>query len=158
KTVVVKRDEAKQREAMAAYKSAIGAFEKKQGKTGGDEKAALFYYATAKFRFADKDYEAFLDIKFPTGLDFNPEKKAVAAASMKKFNSWVDTKSKAAAKAREQYENLIFKVKDAANSIAAAARIGQIQQHFSDQLFTAEIPTNVRTGPYAEDATEAYCD
>jgi tetratricopeptide (TPR) repeat protein len=158
KTVVVKRDDRKMHEALQAYAKAIGVFEKKQGKVGGDEKAALYYYALAKFRQADKDYEAFLDIKFPTGLDFNPEKKAVAAASMKKFNAWVDSKAKAAAKAREQYENLIFKVKDAANSIAAAARIGQIQQHFSDQLFTAEIPTNVRTGPYAEDATEAYCD
>src|SRR5262249_38848689 len=32
------------------------------------------------------------------------------------------------------------------------------EQHFSDQLFTAEIPTNVRTGQFAEDATDAYCD
>ena len=34
-------------------------------------------------------------------------------------------------------------IKDAANSIAAAARLGQISQNFSDALFTAEIPKDV---------------
>jgi tetratricopeptide (TPR) repeat protein len=157
KTVVVKRDERKMKEALQAYAKAVSAFEKKGGKTGGDEKGALYFYALAKFRVADKDYESFLDIKFPTGLDFNPANKAVAAKSVKKFNEWFEGKIKSGGKARENYEKIIG-YKDAANAIAAAARIGQIQQHFSDQLFTAEIPTNVRTGPYAEDAVEAYCD
>ncbi|MCE9575217.1 MAG: tetratricopeptide repeat protein [Deltaproteobacteria bacterium] len=158
KLTPVARDEKKMKEALAAFGKAASEFEKRQGKTGGDEVTALYYYARAKFFQADKDYEAFLSIKFPTGLDFNPQNKAVAAKSGKRFNEWVETKVKAATKAREQYEALIFKVKDPSNAIAGAARIGQIQQHFSDQLFTAEIPTNVRTGPYAEDGVEAYCD
>jgi hypothetical protein len=49
-------------------------------------------------------------------------------------------------------------IKDAANSITAAARLGQISQDFSDMLFTAEIPNDVRTGEFAEDKVEAYCD
>ena len=43
-------------------------------------------------------------------------------------------------------------------AIAAAARIGQLSQNFSDALFTASIPKDVRTGPYAEDKYYAYCD
>src|SRR5262249_59871370 len=54
--------------------------------------------------------------------------------------------------------NAVFAIKDNADSISAAARLGQISQDFSDALFTAEIPTNVRTGTYAQDATDAYCD
>ena len=39
-----------------------------------------------------------------------------------------------------------------------AARIGQISQNFSDALFTAEIPKNVRTGEFADEKVEAFCD
>ena len=49
-------------------------------------------------------------------------------------------------------------IHDQANSVEAAARLGQITQEFSDQLFTAEIPANVRTGEFAEDASAAFCD
>jgi hypothetical protein len=52
----------------------------------------------------------------------------------------------------------VIKLKDGAIAIAAAARTGSILQNFSAQLFRAEIPGNVRTGPYAEDASQAYCD
>jgi hypothetical protein len=33
-----------------------------------------------------------------------------------------------------------------------------VSQNFSDALFTAEIPKDVRTGAYAEDKVDAYCD
>ena len=49
-------------------------------------------------------------------------------------------------------------IKDPANSITAAARIGQISQNFSDALFTAEIPKDVRTGEFADEKVEAFCD
>jgi tetratricopeptide (TPR) repeat protein len=154
---VIKRDPRKAKEAMVAFGKATHEFERKKGKVGGDEKKALYYYALARFHKADDTYEAFLDIKFPAKLDFNPKKPKVAKKSAKVFGDWFNKKVKAGSKAREAYESII-KTKDAANAIAAAARIGQIQQHFSDQLFTATIPSNVRTGPYAEDAVDAYCD
>jgi len=49
----------------------------------------------------------------------------------------------------------VFAIKDNADSIAAAARIGQISQNFSDALFTAEIPKDVQA---YQDAVDAYCD
>ena len=42
--------------------------------------------------------------------------------------------------------------------IAAAARTGQVFQNFAGSLYTAEVPKDQRTGPYAEDAWDAYCD
>jgi len=52
----------------------------------------------------------------------------------------------------------VLAVKDPADSITAAARLGQIAQNASDQLFTAEIPKNVRTGEFADEKVEAFCD
>ena len=52
----------------------------------------------------------------------------------------------------------VFATKEASNAIAAASRIGQIMQSLSDQLYSAEIPTDVRTGEFAEDKIASYCD
>src|SRR5262249_6022729 len=58
----------------------------------------------------------------------------------------------------------VLAIKDNANSIAAAARLGQVTQEFSDQLFTAEIPAEVRKTQMiegydlAQDKVDAYCD
>jgi tetratricopeptide (TPR) repeat protein len=159
KLTVVKRDERKLREALVAFAAAAREFDKRQGKTGGDEAVARHFYGMAKLAEADKELEAYLDLKFPQGLNFDPrpEMKAIAAKSNKRFSEWVAQKTKIGGVAKAKY-NAVFAVKDNADSITAAARIGQISQDFSDALFTAEIPTNVRTGPYAQDATDAYCD
>ena len=159
KLTVVKRDDRKLREAMVAFTAASREFEKRQGRTGGDEAAARHYYGMAKLADADRHFEDYLDLKFPQGLNFDPrpEMKSIAAKSNKRFTDWVTQKQKVGGTAKNKY-NAVFAIKDNADSITAAARIGQISQDFSDALFTAEIPTNVRTGPYAQDATDAYCD
>ncbi|MDQ3340009.1 MAG: tetratricopeptide repeat protein [Myxococcota bacterium] len=157
KLTVVKRDDRKVREAMAAFKAAEKEFEKAGGKTGGDEGGARYFYAQAKFAQADAQLEGYLDMKFPQGLNFDPQSKAIAEKSKKRFDEWVKTKVASGGKATSQYEGILG-VKDAATSIAAAARIGQIQQNFSDALFTAEIPKDVRTGEFADEKVEAFCD
>ena len=158
KLTVVPRDEKLVREAMKAFQSAIRAYESKAGKTGGDEKQAKYYYARAKFHQAEVDFEQFLSYKFPANLDFNKENPSKAKKSLKRFEEWIANKAKTGEAARKKYEVLIFDVKDAANAIAGAARIGQIQQNFSDALFTAQIPNDVRTGQFADEAVEVYCD
>jgi hypothetical protein len=159
KLTVVKRDDRKLREALVAFTAAVREFDKRGGKTGGDEAVARHFYGRAKLAEADKEFEAYLDLKFPQGLNFDPrpENKAIAAKSNKRLSDWVAQKTKVGGSAKAKY-NAVFAVKDNADSITAAARIGQISQDFSDALFTAEIPTNVRTGAYAQDATDAYCD
>ncbi len=157
KLTVVKRDDRKVREAMQEFAAAAKEFEKTSGKTGGDEGGARYYYAQSKLAQADKDFESYLDEKFPQGLNFDPKNKAISEKSLKRFNDWVANKTKVGGKATSQYESILG-IKDAATSIAAAARIGQIQQDFSDALFTAEIPKDVRTGEFADEKVEAFCD
>jgi len=76
---------------------------------------------------------------------------------MQRFDAWFAAKEKAGKAASAKYA-AVLELKDSANSIAAAARLAQVAQNFSDALFTAEIPKDLRTGPYAEDKVEAYCD
>lgn len=156
KLTVVTRDPGTVKAALAAFKAAVGVYEKKGGKfPGGDERLAKYYYAMAQFTEAEVDYEKFLSVKFPEGMNFDPEKKAEAEKSLKRFDAWMKEKGALGAKASQQYQDLINKTKDPSNAIAAAARFGQISQNFSDALFTAEVPVNIR--PY-EEAVDIYCD
>ncbi|HET9624734.1 MAG TPA: tetratricopeptide repeat protein [Kofleriaceae bacterium] len=157
KLTVVHRDEKKLKESLAAFSAAAKEYEKRQGKTGGDEAAARYYYGVSKVAAADQDFEAYLDLRFPFGLDFDPQNKGIAARSSKRFEEWVNQKKKIGGSATSKYEQVLA-IKDPANSITAAARIGQISQNFSDALFTAEIPKNVRTGEFADEKVEAFCD
>jgi tetratricopeptide (TPR) repeat protein len=159
KLTVVKRDERKQKEALQAFAAAAKEYERRQGKIGGEEAAARYYYGIAKIADADKEFEAYLQLKFPSGLNFDPapEHKAIAAKSRKRFDEWMTQKQKIGGIARNKYD-AVLAIKDPANSITAAARIGQIAQNFSDALFTAEIPNNVRTGEFADEKVEAFCD
>ena len=159
KVTVVARDDRKAKEALAAFGSAISAFDKAQGKTGGDEGGARYYYALAKMVQADKDFEAYIALKFPTALNFDPapEHKAIREKSLKRFDDWVKQKTKVGGDATAKFEGVLA-IKEAANSIAAAARMGQISEDFSDALFTAPIPQDVRTGEFADDKVEAFCD
>jgi tetratricopeptide (TPR) repeat protein len=159
KLTVVKRDERKLKEAMSAFASAAKAFEKAGGKTGGDEGGARYYYGLAKVADADRDFEAYLTLSFPQNLNFDPDpkKKAIKEKSLKRFNDWVEQKKKVGGSATKKYEGVLG-IKDAANSITAAARLGQISQNFSDALFTAQIPNDVRTGEFADEKVEAFCD
>jgi tetratricopeptide (TPR) repeat protein len=157
KLTAIARDEKLTKEALAAFKKVIAVYEKDSKL--GEDKLARYYYALSRFIEAEVEYEKFLSFKFPTGLDFSENNPSKAKKSMKRFEEWVLSKSKAGEAARTRYEQLIFgPVKDPRNAIASAARVGQISQNFSDALFTAEIPNDVRTGPYADDAVAAYCD
>jgi tetratricopeptide (TPR) repeat protein len=157
KLTVVNRDERKVKEAMAAFNAAAKAYEGTGGKTGGDELAARYFYAQSKFVEADREFEAYLALRFPVGLNFDPQNKAVSAKSLKRFEEWIKQRTKVGGAAKTKYETAL-KVQDNATSIAAAARLAQISQNLSDALFSAEIPKDVRTGEFADEKVEAFCD
>ena len=157
KVTVVARDDRKSREAMVAFDHAIGELDKHNGKTGGDERGALFFYATSKLVKAERDYEQYLALQLPTGLSFDKNQPALAARSQKRFGDWFKSKLDKGVAIRKQYDAVIA-LADGPTTIAAAARVGQTLQNFSGQLFRAEIPIDVRTGPYAAEASESYCD
>jgi TolA-binding protein len=118
-----------------------------------------YFVAAANFYLAEAEYENFLTISFPEKLNFDPKKPQQAKESLKTFTKWKQDKEKQLLKASKIYSSLLeFKRGGESWAIAGAARVGQLFQGYSDALFTAQIPKNVRTGPYAEDAVDAYCD
>jgi len=165
KLTVVKRDPGKLAKAMQEFSLAAKEFAKVGEKDDG-ALGARYWYAIGKFAEADVEFEKYLDIKFPQNLNFgdgSPEKKAMAEKAMKRFNEFLEGKKKAAASTGKKYDS-VLQIKDNANSIAAAARLGQVTQNFADQLFTAEIPAEVRKSQIidgydiAQDKVDAYCD
>ena len=154
KVTVMPRDPAKVKQAQAAFAAAIAAYEAHARTLGGEAKAARYWYAQARFHQAEVDYEAFLAMTFPAGLDFDPAKPAVARRSLARFDAWYVAKDQASAALGARYAALVKQVGDPATAIAAAARFGQVQQHFADALYTAAVPAQLR--PY-EEAVDAYC-
>jgi len=131
--------------------------------------AAAYAVAGAAFDIAEKQYEDFLKIKFPEGLDFQTpsqyDSKHKQAAtkkkmeeSVKKFTAYLDSKSKQLDKARTMYLD-VFKMKQAQWTIASAARVGQIYQDFAGQLYTAEIPKDLKeVDQWGNQPKQIYCD
>ena len=177
---VIERDPRLVREARRHFQTAIKLFEAdmrgggKRSKVPGarEEKQARAavmtkYYAASRFFMVERDYEAFLALEFPRKLDFDPRNPRKKKNSEKRFNEWLKQKKKLldalaakGTKGREGKYRSILRVRGggAHYPIAAAARIGQLSQNFSDALFTAPIPNIVRTGRFKEEKVDAYCD
>jgi tetratricopeptide (TPR) repeat protein len=154
KLTVVARDERKVRDALAAMAAAAKHASKA---TNGDTAGVRHYLASARLVEANVEFEKYLAIAFPQNLDFDPKNKALHDKSLARFDAWFATKGKAGEAAVKRY-NEVLDIKDSASSIAARARIAQVNHLFADALLTAEIPKDLRTGPYAEDKIQAYCD
>jgi len=168
KLTIMKRDKNLVRSAQRQFKRAIALFAKGKAikKVGGagKEKAVrtvlmIKHFAAAKFFMNESNYEKFLSLNFPRGLDFDPKKKKKLKRSQKRFGDWVKKKKNLMGKTAGAY-HFVRKIAGggAHYAIAAAARIGQLSQNFSDVLFTAPIPKDVRKGEYADEKIMAYCD
>lgn len=168
KTSVVARDGRAARAAKKEFQMAIKLFgkngqaaKKVPGQSDAEKNTRtllmLKYVAASRFYLAEEKYEEYLAVKFPTKLDFDPNNERKAKKSKQEFEKWLKEKTKLAANVKQMYQSVI-EVGDAQWVIASAARVGQVSQNYSDQLFTAQIPKNVREGQYAEDAVDAYCD
>ena len=152
-----------------------------RGKSAAESKqrAALAAYAAAgsKFYQAEKTFESFLAVGFPSGLDFTPpnpfrsravqkKQKARLKAAQKKFKDYQDKKAKLTialtGNARKKSKGLygdVLNFKVAHWTIAASARIGQVWQGYADQLFTAPIPKNLKEmDKYGVAQKDLFCD
>jgi tetratricopeptide (TPR) repeat protein len=152
---IVPRDGRRVRAALAAYAAATAEYEK--GNITGDTRGALYHYALAKFGKVERQYEQYLAMQIPGNLTFSARQPALADKSRKRFLAWFEGKRDLGVAMKQEYEAII-KLKDGAIAIASAARLGAISQNFSVQLFRAEIPIDQRTGPYAEETSQEYCD
>ena len=160
KLTVLDRDRSLAGKAKSHFKAAVSEFGK--GKASDDDArqaVATYWFAAAKFYLAEESFESFLSVKFPEKLDFSERNEKKKKDSEKRFKSFMADKGKAGEKANGAFmEVREIKGGGAAWAIAGAARIGQISQNAADALYTAEVPKDVRTGPYAEDGWDAYCD
>jgi tetratricopeptide (TPR) repeat protein len=141
--------------------------------TGKDVEAraglAAYAVAGAAFDMAEVQYENFLRIKFPEGLDFQQPsqydtkkkaevKKKKSEESVKRFGAYLDEKSKALQKASAMYLD-VFGMKQAQWTIASSARIGQLYADFVGQLYTAEIPKDLKVqDEWGNRPQEIFCD
>lgn len=150
------------------------------GASPEEQKARLSFaaYAAAGSAFfkAEQVYEDFLRVKFPEGLYFQQptqfdtpkkakEKKKAFDADVKKFQVYLDQKAKfanmlagASADKKGAYDKVVeFKV--AHWMIAASARLGQVWANFMDQLYTAEIPKDLKEqDEWGNRPREIFCD
>jgi len=135
-----------------------------------------FAVAGAAFYQAEEVYEKFLKTKFPQGLDFQQptqfDSKRVAEAkkkkfedSQKKFMVYLTEKSKLAerlagpsAEKKGMYD-YVLDYHVAHWTIAASARIGQVFADFVNQLYTAEIPKDLKEqDEWGNRPREIFCD
>ncbi len=161
KLTVLDRDRRKVKEARKYFSSALTLAKKGAVKNAPKDRqaAAIYWMAASKFYMNGVGYEKFLALDFPKKLAFPPNNPKKTAESKKRFAKWLQDKSALMKSVQAEY----LSIKDitgggASWAVASAARVGQLSQNFSDELFTAEIPKVVRTGPYAEDGVDAYCD
>jgi TolA-binding protein len=159
KITLVKRDERKVKDAMAAFNAAVKAYDgMKGGDAAKDDNAgaglAQYWAGMAKFYLTEPAYETYVGLAFPTNLNFDPKNESVRKKSLKRFDEWYAKKDGNSKDLATRYRGAMS-VGDPSFAIAAAARIGQVAQNASDALFTAEIPSNIRA---YEEAVEVYCD
>jgi tetratricopeptide (TPR) repeat protein len=184
KIIVHERKPALVKEAMGHFAEALklwkgGAATKSVPGKDETERAVritemTYYAAQARMAQGDQEYEKLLSIKMPEKLDFSPPQPDFSPAkkkaqekkveeSKKAFKKYMDDKGKQLATAQKTYQDVI-KFANAHWAIAASARIGQLFQDFSGQLYTAPVPkAPPAPGGYAQDEWEqlfhdAYCD
>ncbi|MCB9706031.1 MAG: hypothetical protein H6711_29500 [Myxococcales bacterium] len=120
---------------------------------------------------ADKDYEEYLTLEMPGGLNFNVEEWKKDAGlpkwekeykeqvkkrdeSVKKLTEWKTKKEGLGAKLVAAYGEVGEMKQSPYWILAAAARSAMVSQNFADQLYRAEVPSEFKT----EEEYFAYCD
>jgi tetratricopeptide (TPR) repeat protein len=147
-----------------------------QGEAASRDVFMRFAVAGAAFYKAEQVYEQFLKVKFPQGLDFQQptqfDSKRVAEAkkkkledSNKKFMAYLTEKSKLAEKLagpsadKKGMYDFVLDYHVAHWTIAASARIGQVFADFVNQLYTAEIPKDLKEqDEWGNRPREIFCD
>ncbi len=184
KVTVFNRKPAAVKEAMAHFAEALKLFRggaAAKNVPGKDETERTnrindmeYYAAEARMMQGDAQYEKLLGMKIPDKLDFSPAppnasprqekvaKKRMADAK-KKFLGWIKSKQLQMVAAQKIYQSVIL-FKQAHWAIAASARIGQLFQDFSGQLYTAPVPkagaapAGISQEEYDGYFHDAYCD
>lgn len=99
------------------------------------------------------------ELEFPAGLDFDPDDEATRKESERRFKGFLTELNRAVDAAKVHVRPIFDDVKSTPEQrIVAAARWAQVMHRAAEVIARAEIPADVRTGEFAEDATAAFCD
>jgi hypothetical protein len=107
----------------------------------------------------DPELVAALTLDGPRGLDFDAAHPDAQRASTAKLGAWLTAATRSMQAAIELYQRRAAD-KDAPPDarVEAMAHIAQVERRFAEVIARMEIPRSVRTGPYAADATRAFCE
>ncbi len=166
RVTVVSRDKRKSKSARDHFSKALKLYRggKARSKISGKGKEGRInvmekYASAARFHMLDKDYEDFLSINVPSGLKFDFRKPKKMESDKKRFGKWAQSKTKKMQNLGGNYK----KLQQAPNphfKIAAAARVGQLGQNFTDQILTTPVPSLIKKIPdpdMAMDVFDSYC-
>lgn len=122
-------------------------------------------YARTLFYLAEREYEAYLALAFPSGLSFDPRDASRNRESQRRFKVWLAQKQEASTKlvsggSRPGGYQAVMELGPAAGpwSVAAIARAAQVTNALAEALLHAEIPVDIRRGERVEDQIRVYCD
>lgn len=153
--VIVARDASTVQAALAMLTDVRTEFEHHQAELLSDP-AAVAAYRRARHILLAPTFEAYLALQLPTNLNFDPADPLRLDASLVAFTQWVQTKSAAGQHLRTRFDEI--NEVDGAENNAISARKAATFENFAASLMHGEIPISVRTGEFAEEKSQAYCD
>ena len=106
----------------------------------------------------DEPIAAIFALEFPRALSFDMQRNDRRKASIRKFNAFVDKLTKVVGTTGKHYEAIVAGGGDAAVKVAAAARLAQMYTRLASLFARAQVPGDVRTGQFAAEKMEAFCD
>ncbi len=117
------------------------------------------WLAASQFYLLEDKYENYLDLQFPKGLNYPENNTRKNKASVAAFKVWLTQKHDLHNSLEKQYR---LQIKNPSTpkqwQRAAQARIASLATLFAQELQTGEVPPSVRSGQYAKEASEAYCE
>jgi len=116
--------------------------------------------AGARFAAAESAYEEFLRIGDPEDLDFSRTVPQRKHRSEQRFLTFIKEMQKSARNATMLYQEVLRVPGNGTKAwrIAARARLALVHASFARRVYGISVPRDVRSGAYAVEATEAFCD
>ncbi len=105
----------------------------------------------------DPELLAYFGLAIPKGLDFNPSDAAIRRRSVALFDAWATRKNASVHTLTAKY-TAAAALAAPDRALEAYARMGQIIDDYSAQLFVEPIPDQILNAPDAEDRVAAFCD
>ena len=124
----------------------------------GDTAAAV---ARARFLIAEAMFEKLADIKSPRGLNFSYENRKRRQKSEKRFLDYFQRAVNDFTAVAAAYQDVLAVPQSPQSNrwrALAAARSARASWLLASQLYSIEIPKDVRTGDFVFEAEAAFCD